>query len=191
MKVANKGGGYCGIDSPCFSKEPSSPVIELLQPSESGGWNLTWKSDVTSRQDQYSVMYIRNDTRFLQEKIISRNWLVLEDLYPGAGYEIKVYAISFNLFSEPHSYFQTIPPTKPSGLQVVKASSTNMIIVWTAPSGSLYDHFNVRYQPVGSAFWRQMGFVNTTSCEINDLVPGERYSVQVNQRQQQSGKFAI
>ncbi|PRD36720.1 UNVERIFIED_CONTAM: Ptp10D [Trichonephila clavipes] len=88
--------------------EPSSPVIELLQPSESGGWNLTWKSDVTSRQDQYSVMYIRNDTRYLQEKIITRNWLVLDDLYPGAGYEIKVYAISFTLWSDPHSYFQTI-----------------------------------------------------------------------------------
>ncbi|XP_055949262.1 tyrosine-protein phosphatase 10D-like [Argiope bruennichi] len=159
--------------------KPSSPVIESLLPSESGGWNLTWKSDVTSRQDQYSIMYIRNDTRYLQEKIIGRNWLVLEDLFPGAGYEIKVYAISFNLWSEPHSYFQTIPPLKPRGLQVVKASNTNMIIVWTAPSGSLYDHFNVRYQPVGSAFWRQMGFVNTTSCEIKDLVPGERYSVQV------------
>ncbi|KAF8774091.1 Tyrosine-protein phosphatase 10D like protein [Argiope bruennichi] len=162
-----------------YFSEPSSPVIESLLPSESGGWNLTWKSDVTSRQDQYSIMYIRNDTRYLQEKIIGRNWLVLEDLFPGAGYEIKVYAISFNLWSEPHSYFQTIPPLKPRGLQVVKASNTNMIIVWTAPSGSLYDHFNVRYQPVGSAFWRQMGFVNTTSCEIKDLVPGERYSVQV------------
>lgn len=89
--------------------EPSSPVIELLQPLEdSSGWNLTWKSDVTSRQDQYSVMYIRNDTRYLQEKQTKNNWVVISDLFPGAGYEIKVYAISFGLWSEPHSYFQTI-----------------------------------------------------------------------------------
>lgn len=161
--------------------KPSSPVIELLQPQEdASGWNLTWKSDVTSRQDQYSVMYIRNDTRYLQEKLTKNNWVVLSDLFPGAGYEIKVYAISFGLWSEPHSYFQTIPPKKPRGMQVVKASSTNMIVVWTVPLGSLYDHFNVRYKPIGSAFWREMGFVNTTSCEIKDLVPGEKYVVQVS-----------
>ncbi|KAG8193889.1 hypothetical protein JTE90_011449 [Oedothorax gibbosus] len=158
--------------------KPSSPVIEMLQPA-TGGWNLTWKSDVTSRQDQYSVSYVRNDTRFLQERLTSRSWLLIPDLYPGAGYEVKVYAVSFGLMSESHSYFQTIPPSKPRGVQVVKASSTNMIIVWQSPVGSLYDHFGVRYQPVGSAFWREMGFVNTTSCEIKDLVPGERYSVQV------------
>lgn len=53
-------------------------------------------------------MYIRNDTRYLQEKQTKNNWVVISDLFPGAGYEIKVYAISFGLWSEPHSYFQTI-----------------------------------------------------------------------------------
>ncbi|XP_054716929.1 tyrosine-protein phosphatase 10D-like [Uloborus diversus] len=159
--------------------KPSAPVIELLQPGPSGGWNLSWKSDVTSRQDQYSVMYIRNDTRYLQEKLTKHNFLIISDLYPGAGYEIKVYAISFGLWSEPHSYFQIIPPMAPQGLQVVKASSTNMILLWSAPSGSLYDHYNVRYQLTGATFWREMGTVNTTSCEIKDLVPGEKYAVQV------------
>lgn len=34
--------------------------------------------------------------------------VVLEDLYPGAGYEIKVYAVSHGLWSEPHVYFQAV-----------------------------------------------------------------------------------
>ena len=34
--------------------------------------------------------------------------VMLEDLYPGAGYEIKVYAISHGMWSEPHVYFQAV-----------------------------------------------------------------------------------
>lgn len=34
--------------------------------------------------------------------------VLLEDLYPGAGYEIKLYAVSHGLRSEPHVYFQPV-----------------------------------------------------------------------------------
>lgn len=34
--------------------------------------------------------------------------VLLKDLFPGAGYEIKVYAISHDLWSEPHVYFQAV-----------------------------------------------------------------------------------
>jgi cadherin 5 type 2 (VE-cadherin) len=40
--------------------------------------------------------------------ITTESKLVLEDLYPGAGYEVKVFAISHGLHSEPHDYFQAV-----------------------------------------------------------------------------------
>ena len=36
------------------------------------------------------------------------NHALLTDLYPGAGYELKVYAISNGLWSKPHVYFQAV-----------------------------------------------------------------------------------
>lgn len=40
---------------------PSSPIIEDLRPIING-LNISWKSDVNSRQEKYEVTYIRNDT---------------------------------------------------------------------------------------------------------------------------------
>ena len=40
---------------------PSSPIIEELTPVLNG-LNVSWKSDVTSKQDKYAVVYVRNDT---------------------------------------------------------------------------------------------------------------------------------
>lgn len=34
--------------------------------------------------------------------------LVLDNLYPGAGYEVEVFAVSHGLRSEPHDYFQAV-----------------------------------------------------------------------------------
>lgn len=44
-----------------FYSGPSSPIIEELTPVPNG-LNVSWKSDVTSKQDKYTVVYIRNDT---------------------------------------------------------------------------------------------------------------------------------
>jgi cadherin 5 type 2 (VE-cadherin) len=40
---------------------PSSPIIEDLKPMPNG-LNISWKSDVTTRQDKFEVTYNRNDT---------------------------------------------------------------------------------------------------------------------------------
>ena len=34
--------------------------------------------------------------------------ILLEGLYPGAGYQIKVFAVSHELWSEPHAHFQAV-----------------------------------------------------------------------------------
>jgi hypothetical protein len=40
---------------------PASPIIEDIEPL-SDGLDISWKSDVTSRQEKYVVVYVRNDT---------------------------------------------------------------------------------------------------------------------------------
>jgi cadherin 5 type 2 (VE-cadherin) len=39
----------------------SSPIIEDLKPIPNG-LNISWKSDVMTRQDKFEVTYNRNDT---------------------------------------------------------------------------------------------------------------------------------
>lgn len=79
----------------------------MLEPVDLG-WNISWKSDVTSRQDAYTVVWLRNDTGDIVTNTTKDNWLLIDNLYSGASYEIKVFAISYGLESEPHSYYQTV-----------------------------------------------------------------------------------
>lgn len=86
---------------------PSSPIIEDRK-SIKEGLNISWKSDVNSRQDKYEVMYSRNDTGEVKTIWTTESRLVIKNLYPGAGYEIKVFAVSHGLRSEPHTYFLAV-----------------------------------------------------------------------------------
>lgn len=86
---------------------PSSPIIEDLKPIREG-LNISWKSDVNSRQEKYEVMYSRNDTGEVRTTYTTESRLVIKNLYPGAGYEVKVFAVSHGLKSEPHSHFQAV-----------------------------------------------------------------------------------
>ena len=40
---------------------PSSPFIEVVKPIP-GGLNISWRTDVNSKQEKYVVIYTRNDT---------------------------------------------------------------------------------------------------------------------------------
>ena len=71
------------------STRPASPFIEVVKPIP-GGLNITWRTDVTSKQEKYVVIYTRNDTGkavTIQTPVKSAS---LRDLYPGAGYQIQV-----------------------------------------------------------------------------------------------------
>ena len=68
---------------------PSSPFIEKVDPIP-GGLNISWRTDVTSKQEKYMVIYTRNDTGKdvrIQTPVKSAS---LKDLFPGAGYKIQV-----------------------------------------------------------------------------------------------------
>lgn len=159
--------------------KPAPPVIGILEPVSGSKLNVSWKSDVTSRQDSYQIIWTRNDTKEKEETKTKNNFILLEDLFPGAGYEIKVYAVSYGLISDPHSYFQTIFPRSPENLQAVGATNSTILLTWSAPTGSLVDNYVVKYRPVWSPFWREVTVSNITSSEIRDLVAGERYVIRV------------
>ena len=72
-----------------MSSGPASPIIEDVEPLERG-LNISWKSDVTSKQEKYVVVYVRNDTGRPTNIETIKPKIKLENLYPGAGYEIKV-----------------------------------------------------------------------------------------------------
>lgn len=159
--------------------KPAPPVIGILEPVSGSKLNVSWKSDVTSRQDSYQIVWTRNDTKEKEETKTKNNFILLEGLFPGAGYEIKVYAVSYGLISDPHSYFQTIFPRSPENLQAVGATNSTILLTWSAPTGSLVDNYVVKYRPVWSPFWREVTVSNITSSEIRDLVAGERYVIRV------------
>lgn len=86
---------------------PSAPIIEDLK-SIREGLNISWKSDVNSRQDHYEVEHQNNRTGESRNVSTIETRLVLHNLWPGDGYDVKVFAVSHHLISEPHAYFQAV-----------------------------------------------------------------------------------
>ncbi len=87
---------------------PSSPIVLDLRAIEQGIF-ISWKSDVTSRQDTYLIQYTRNDTSEPFNQTTGDGQLtILDNIFPGAAYNIQLFAISHDLFSEKHTYFQAV-----------------------------------------------------------------------------------
>jgi len=68
---------------------PSEPFIEVVKPIP-GGLDISWRTDVTSKQEKYIVVYTRNDTGRSVNIQTTDKEATLRDLYPGAGYKIQV-----------------------------------------------------------------------------------------------------
>lgn len=161
---------------------PSSPIIEDLRPIEFG-LNISWKSDVNSRQDNFEVIYNRNDT-VVEDPITvvtTDSKLLLESLHPGAGYSIQVFAISHGLRSEPHDYFQAVYPRPPTNLTLEKVSSNTVLVRWKEPVNSLFTEYSIRYRTEDDKNWVKLPEIGTSlEAEVTDMVPGEKYMIQVN-----------
>ncbi|KAF6198980.1 hypothetical protein GE061_007003 [Apolygus lucorum] len=159
---------------------PSAPVIEDLKPIEYG-LNISWKSDVNSRQELYEVIHQRNDSAEPPYTSKTKDThLLLTDLYPGAGYQIKVFAISHGLRSEPHDYFQAVYPQPPSNLTMENMTSNSVDVKWVEPVDSVYSEFSIRYRTEEDTKWIKLPAVKHTEAELADLTPGEKYTIQVN-----------
>ncbi|XP_034475504.1 tyrosine-protein phosphatase 10D isoform X1 [Drosophila innubila] len=157
---------------------PAAPIIQELR-SIPQGLNISWRSDVNSRQDHYDVHYQRNGTN--EERTISTNHtsLIIKYLHPGSGYEIKVYAISHDMRSEPHSYFQAVFPKPPRNLTQQTVNTNLVLLHWQPPEGSDYSEYAVRYRTAASP-WQRLLNVHEPQARIEDMHYGERYLVQVN-----------
>ncbi|XP_049825437.1 tyrosine-protein phosphatase 10D isoform X2 [Aethina tumida] len=158
---------------------PSAPIIEDLKPIIDG-LNISWKSDVNSRQDRYEIQWIRNDTNDLRSKIISDSKIILPKLYPGAGYLVKVFAISHGLKSEPHEYFQPVFPRPPRNMSLLKITTNSVIVQWSAPLDSLISEYAIRYRSDSDNNWVKLPPVHITEAEVADMTAGEKYTIQVN-----------
>ncbi|XP_066970280.1 tyrosine-protein phosphatase 10D-like isoform X2 [Macrobrachium rosenbergii] len=161
-----------------IATKPASPIIEELQPIPRG-LNISWKSDVTSRQEKYAVVYTRNDTAKSVTRQTVDAHVLLTDLFPGAGYEIKVYAISHGLWSEPHVYFQAVYPNPVRSLTIADMTNTTVTLAWQTPIESLFTHYIVRYRTVEAKDWQRLPAINTTRAVVENLDPGEHYIIQV------------
>lgn len=160
---------------------PSSPIIEDLRPIEFG-LNISWKSDVNSRQEKFEVIHKRNDTDLEAVTTVTTDYkLTLRNLFPGAGYQIKVFAISHALRSEPHDYFQAVYPRPPNNVTIEKITSNSVLVRWVGPIESIFSEYSIKYRTEDEAAWIKLaGVRGTTEAEIADMTPGERYIIQVN-----------
>lgn len=163
---------------------PSAPIIENLL-SLSDGLNISWKSDVNSRQDKYEVRYRRNDTNNIEKVTTTTDSrLVIRNLFPGAVYEVKVFALSHDLPSDPHEYFQAVLPLPPINMSIERVSSNSVLVHWTGPGSqeSVVSEYAIRYRTHTDAQWVKLPTVpaHANEAEVTDMTPGERYTIQVN-----------
>lgn len=88
ISVQALSNGSPSLDTTTYqTTRPGTPVIETLESVNSlhTSVNVTWKSDVTSRQDEFKIVYMRKDQPVTSrtEKKTKQNWIVLESLWPG------------------------------------------------------------------------------------------------------------
>ncbi|KAH8275987.1 hypothetical protein KR018_000494, partial [Drosophila ironensis] len=157
---------------------PAAPIIQELRSIEQG-LVINWHTDPDSRQDRYEVHYQRNGTR--EERTISTNEtnLIINYLHPGSSYEVKVYAISHGIKSEPHSYFQPVFPEPPQNLTLQTVNTNLVVLHWQPPHGSDFSEYVVRYRTDASP-WQVIPALHDSEARIEDMHHGERYLVQVN-----------
>ncbi|XP_059616511.1 tyrosine-protein phosphatase 10D isoform X1 [Phlebotomus argentipes] len=158
---------------------PSSPIIEDLK-SIREGLNISWKSDVNSRQEKYEIMYSRNDTGEVKTILTTESRRVIKNLHPGAGYEIKVFALSHGLRSEPHAYFQAVYPNSPRNMTIEKVTSNSVLVRWMPPIQSEFSDYSIRYRTESERQWIRLPSVKSTEADVTDMTPGEKYTIQVN-----------
>nr|XP_036218384.1 tyrosine-protein phosphatase 10D isoform X3 [Bactrocera oleae] len=158
---------------------PSSPIIEDLK-SIRTGLNISWKSDVNSKQEKYEVLYSRNGTSEVRTIDTKDSRLVITNLHAGAGYEVKVFAVSHGLRSEPHAYFQAVFPNPPRNMSIETVRSNSVLVHWAPPENSDFTEYSMRYRTETKEQWTNLPSVRATETDITDMTKGEKYTIQVN-----------
>ncbi|KAI8440643.1 hypothetical protein MSG28_001853, partial [Choristoneura fumiferana] len=107
----------------------------------------------------------------------------LEDLFPGAVYEIQVAAISHGLRSERHTVLKPVRPVPAEWMGVERATSNSVVVRWRGPAQpSRLGAFLLQYRTHNDRKWTRLPPLppNITEAEIVDMTHGERYSIQLD-----------
>ena len=137
---------------------------------------------MTSKQEKYVVIYTRNDTGQVMTRQTTEKAVAITSLFPGAGYQVEVYAVSHGLRSESHDSFQSVPPRPPLDMRVTSVVESNVSLAWTPPTDSLYTEFVIRFRPrSGESLWREVSVSSDRSeYTLQDMTPGEMFSLQLD-----------
>ncbi|KAL0839964.1 hypothetical protein ABMA28_016572 [Loxostege sticticalis] len=165
---------------------PLAPVVVSAAPRDAR-LRLAWRSDVNSRQDEYRLRYRRhpaagNDYRTLET---TETNATLEDLFPGAVYEIQVAAVSHGLRSEWHTLLKPVRPLPAKWLRVERSSSNSLRARWEGPSSGALGAFLLQYRAAdapAAAPWHALAPLPpaAASAELSGLAPGEKYLVRLD-----------
>lgn len=106
--------------------------------------------------------------------------VTLEDLYPGAVYEIQLAAFSHGLPSERHTVLKPVRPLPAEWMVVERASSNAVTVRWRGPSSGAVGSFALRYRASGD--WRRLDPLPPAAdaAEIGNMTHGEHYEIQLD-----------
>ncbi|XP_034825166.1 tyrosine-protein phosphatase 10D [Maniola hyperantus] len=159
---------------------PLAPALRAAAPQQRA-LQLAWSSDVNSRQERYELRYRRRGAepaRLLDTRATNAT---LEELVPGAVYEIQLAAVSHGLRSEPHTVLKPVRPLPPEWLGVERATSNSVLLRWRGPRDGLVGAYAVRYGPADAPARRLAPLPPAADhAEITDMTHGERYSIQLD-----------
>lgn len=107
----------------------------------------------------------------------------LEDLFPGAVYEIQLAAISNGLVSERHTVLKPVRPLPAQRVWVERASSNAAVVRWRGPAAGAgaVGAYLLRYR-TPRAPWRRLDPLPPSAdvAELANMTHGERYTVQLD-----------
>ncbi|CAG4984834.1 unnamed protein product [Colias eurytheme] len=165
---------------------PLAPALRSAEPAHTE-LRLHWGADVDSRQDRYELRYRRapshRDATDEQAPYTTlettETTALLENLYPGALYEIQLAAISHGLRSERYTVYKPVRPLPPTSLTVERLTSNAVEVRWEAPGGSALGGFALRYRAGGpGAAWRRDSLpAAARRAELANMTHGERYAI--------------
>ncbi|XP_060800520.1 tyrosine-protein phosphatase 10D isoform X3 [Amyelois transitella] len=158
---------------------PLAPVLLGAEPG-ARALRLAWRSDVNSRQDRYQLRYRplkHAQPRTLETQDTSAE---LEDLFPGAVYEIQVVAISHGLRSEKHTIYKPVRPLPPLELSVERLTSNSVGVRWRGPAAdSAVGEFLLAYRTQDERHEQTLP-ASATYAEISNMTHGERYIISLD-----------
>ncbi|XP_023945481.2 tyrosine-protein phosphatase 10D [Bicyclus anynana] len=166
---------------------PLAPALRSAAPRQRA-LALAWSSDVNSRQDRYELRYRRRGAADWRALDTAASEATLEELFPGAAYEITLAAVSHGLRSERHSVLKPVRPLPAEWLAVERASSNAAAVRWRGPSAGVVGAFLLRYR-AGAAPWQRLEPLppDADHAEIGNMTHGERYDIQLDTLSEDAG----